>query len=166
MIDKPGMNLDLFVKRFLTGRINWSAVPRLGVTNFGNVVSVVLYRKGQFQVELLIGPTEGESFPAHRHPDVDSYEFPLSGENMLAMNGVDLYDRQQVKGWIAGAYKSQPVHISPDDWHSAISYTPYAFLSIQHWLHGVTPTSVGLNWIGETSSREQAALHILHNRMV
>ena len=57
--------------------------------------------------------------------------------------------------WLQGELQTSAVRIRPTDLHSGYGNTPYAFLSIQHWLNSVQPTSVGLNWIGEASSTEQ-----------
>ncbi|MGL5936903.1 MAG: hypothetical protein ACRCZI_14910 [Cetobacterium sp.] len=146
-----------FVGRFLTGRISWLSVPRVNaITNFGNIISFVIYRKDQYQVELFIVPSSPSSFTNHRHPDVDTYEFPLSGDNTLYFDGRPIYTEAQINVWLSGLSKSQPVHISPSQYHSGDARTPYAFLSIQYWLNGVPPSSVGLNWDGELSSSEQA----------
>lgn len=151
--------LDMFAKRFLTGRINWWNVPRQhAITNFGNIISFVLYRKKPFQVELFIVPHETSQFTKHQHPDVDVIEFGLSGDADLFINDICTHSRDQIGEWLAGTQKTVPIRITPQDWHHGCGYTPYAFLSLQHWLHDVDPTSVGLNWIGPASSREQAAL--------
>ena len=148
--------LEQFVRRFLTGRVKWWDIPKIGaVTNFGTIISLVLYRKGQFQVELFISGRNNGEFPVHRHPDVDTYEFPLSGDNILYMNGRPIYTPEQTAQWLTGNLYATAVHISPNDWHAGIGNTPYAFLSMQHWLNNVQPTSVGLNWIGDPSSVEQ-----------
>lgn len=153
------VDLKTFAKRFLTGRINWYNIPRMGVTNFGNMISFILYREGQYQVELFICPHQHSDFTVHRHPDVDTYEFPLCGDNHLFLNGKEVYTIKETEAWLANPnLQSQLVPIMHDDWHSGGGHTMYAFLSIQHWLNGVEPSSVGLNWIGEPSSLEQKAL--------
>lgn len=151
--------LATFAKRFLTGRVNWRAVPRLNnVTNFGNVISFVLYREGQYQVELFIIPNDISTFTEHRHPDVDVVEFGLCGEGMLLVNGKLSHTEDELKAWLDGHIPTYPVRVRPTDMHSGYGMSPYAFLSIQHWLHGVVPSSVGLNWIGEPASVEQAQM--------
>ena len=151
--------LEQFAKRFLTGRINWSAIDRKnGVINFGNIVSLCLYRKPPFQVELFIGPLDKSSFTEHKHPDVDVIEFALSGEAMLFINSASAHTEADVQQWVKGDVQTLPVRIKPSDWHSGFANTPWAFLSIQHWLNNVQPTSVGLNWIGEPFSVEQSEM--------
>ena len=161
-IDNP--ELAQFTKRFLTGRINWWAVPRANaITNFGNIISFVIYRKDQFQVELFIIPHAPSYFTSHRHPDVDVVEFGLSGYNMLYINGKQVYSTDDIAQWLSDELSTVPIHIAPTDYHSGTGIMPYAFLSIQHWLNKIPPTSVGLNWEGEPSSMEQEALWLLHD---
>ena len=152
--------IEQFALHFLKGRIIWRDVPKMGITNFGSIMSMLLYRKPPFQVELLIVPDSTSSFPAHRHPDVDTVEFGLSGQGDLFVNGVASYTENQIQLWLAGNFKALPIHIGPTDWHSGAARTPYAFLSMQKWLHDVEPSSVGLNWEGETVSTKHDALLI------
>lgn len=162
MILNEDTNVEQFALQFLKGRIIWRDIPKLGITNYGNMISMLLFRQGQFQVELLIAPDNQSSFTEHRHPDVDTVEFGLCGDNELFINGREGHTREQIKLWLADNYKAMPIRIKPTDWHSGIGHTPYAFLSIQKWLNGVSPTSVGLNWEGMYSSEEQAIKNILH----
>ena len=151
--------LVAFAKRFLLGRINWWDLPRSsGVTNFGNIVSLVLYRKKPFQVELFIVPDAPSSFTEHKHPNVDVIQFGLTGDAGLFVNSKLACSEADVLRWMNGEFKTPFVRIHPTDWHSGLGRTPYAFLSIQHWLNGVEPTSVGIEWEGEPSSVEQEAL--------
>ena len=151
----PDSSVEDFALRFLRGRIIWRDVPKLGITNFGNIISMLLYRQAPFQVELFIVPFDSSSFTEHRHPDVDTVEFGLCGDNELFINGKEGHTREQIALWLADNYKAMPIRIKPDDWHYGIGHTPYSFLSIQKWLHGVKPSSVGLNWEGAPASREQ-----------
>ena len=152
-----GQELDQFAVRFLTGRINWRhGIPRYGaIRNFGNIVSMVLYHKPPFQVELFIVPHDTSTFTEHRHPDVNVYEFHLTGDAVLYRDGVAMATPEYVQQWINGTVEASLIPIPPTCVHSGMGFTPYAFLSIQEWLNDVHPTSVGLNWIGAPSSDEQ-----------
>jgi hypothetical protein len=150
--------LKQFAHEYLTGRYGWNHVPRMGLTHFGNIISLILYRKGQFQVELFISPTETSEFSAHRHPDINAFEFPLSGRNVFYVNGEPVYNNRQIALWLWGKLPSQLIPVHHTDWHSGEGMTPYAFLSIQEWLHGVTPSSAGLNWEGPPSCQRQGEL--------
>ena len=156
------MNSDVsvlsFAVRFITGRLDWRDVPRLGLINFGNIISLVIYRSVPFQVELFIVPHAPSFFTEHRHPNVDVVEFPLAGVNRLYINGVQVHSDLDTAEWVQGLQKSPLIQIKPTDLHSGDSHSPYAFLSIQKWLNGVTPTSVGLDWDGEPASPEQRVM--------
>lgn len=151
----PESSVEDFALRFLRGRIIWRDIPKLGITNFGNIISMLLYRQAPFQVELFIAHHLTSSFTEHRHPDVDTVEFGLAGDNDLFINGKPGHTREQIAAWLQGNYKAMPIRIKPEDWHSGAGRTPYSFLSIQKWLNGVKPSSVGLNWEGFPSSTEQ-----------
>jgi len=152
-------DLEVFAKRFLTGRINWWAIPRQSaIINFGNIISFVIYRKEQFQVELFIVPSTPSTFTTHKHPNVDVMEFGLTGNAALYINGKESCSEQDVLQWMSGNLQTVPIHIAPTDYHSGKGFTPYAFLSIQHWLNNVQPSSVGLDWEGQPSSAEQSIL--------
>lgn len=153
------VDVEQFALHFLRGRISWRSVPRCNaIRNFGNIISLVLYREPPFQVELFIVPHDISTFTEHRHPDVDVVEFGLSGDAALYINGVPSCSKEDVQHWLHSDIATIPIHIGPTDVHSGEGFTPYSFLSIQKWLHGVQPSSVGLNWIGEPSSSEQWAM--------
>jgi hypothetical protein len=145
--------LNTFAKRFLTGRLSWNSVPRVSaIYNYGDIISLVLYRQGQFQVELFIAPCAKTHFPPHKHPDVDVIEFALAGSVDLYISEKKVCTSDQVVSWLAHEVKTVPVVINATDLHYGYGHTPYAFLSMQEWLHDTVPTSVGLNWEGEPSS--------------
>lgn len=152
-------DLAFFVRHFLTSRFQWWNIPRVdAIINFGSIVRLLLYRKDQFQVELFIVPDSNSSFTLHCHPNVDTYEFPLTGDNRLFLDGHCVFSDEQVQQWLTGAVKSQPVHIGPKCYHHGYGNTPYAFLSIQHWLNNIPPSSVGYDWEGIPSSLQHAQL--------
>jgi len=122
------------------------------VYDYGLVRSLVLYRDAPYQVELFTVRPGGEFPEEHRHPACDTYEVGLYGEIPLTVNGqpatytlLPLADGQLI-----------PVcRIRPEDWHGAAAIPEGgAFLSVQQWLHGVEPTSIGLNWEGAAVSPE------------
>ena len=152
-------DLQQFVKRFLTGRINWWKVPRSGaIINYGSIISLCLYRKAPFQVELFIVPYAPSSFTNHRHPHVDSYEFPLSGDHTLFFDSEPCYSKEAMEAWVKGIYNCEALSIPSTQYHSGVGRTPYAFLSMQQWPHGVEPISVGYDWEGLPSSTVHATL--------
>lgn len=120
----------------------------------GPTAGLVLHRDGDYQAELfLLLPTnDGFEFPAHKHPDVDSYEYFLSGPIGFNINGRPVADDAHVKAiaedgasFLCGRYL-RVNHSAP---HGArVGKEGGAFISLQRWLNGVKPTSVGMNWDG------------------
>lgn len=117
------------------------------------VSGVVLWREDDLQVQMFVCEPN-TVIPAHTHPDVDSYEVHLTG-------GIDFYinDKMVIPAKAANKVKKDGSsrcygwtnRVHPDTSHSAKAGTQGgAFLSIQHWLNGVKPSSVGDNWHGHT----------------
>lgn len=158
---QPLDELTQFAHWFLTSRVAQLRPPHFAVRDFGTVLSFVLYRRPPFQVELFINPPGDLGFPdQHRHPDVDTYEVHLSGELFFVKNGEQIATDDEVRAIAAdGAslLSGQSVRVGPKDWHGATAGKEgAAFLSIQKWLNGAEPTSVGLNWEGNPAHPEQS----------
>lgn len=156
---KPTQELVRFARWFLA-EWRWDPVslPADALTVFetvgGTIVTVVLYRHEQNQVELILGlPREGGSyFPAHDHPHVDSVEVYLAGEIFFTRNGervnTDLEVESRGDGGLAklaGALLRVPREVP----HGAsVGAIGGVFLSIQQWLDGHKPSQVGKDWRG------------------
>ena len=92
--------------------------------------------------------------PSHTHPNVDSYEVALSGMEFF------LDDKVVLPRWYANLPSNhcnlstshyEFVRVLPESPHSAIAGDKGgSFMSVQHWLNGVKPTSVGNDWDGIT----------------
>ncbi len=110
---------------------------------YGPVKSAIVHRDPPFQVEFfVVGKWEGQIDP-HRHPDVDSIEVGVAGEPV----------NFNLNGRITLIGRGVPTRVHPWDWHSVASVPGGAsFYSVQKWLNGVPPTSVGLNWEGTIRS--------------
>ena len=131
------------------------------VYDYGPVRSLLLYRDPPFQVELFtIAP--GSGFPEeHRHPHVDTFEVHVWGEIVLTVNG-QVAEPVRIPQEHGGLLLL--TRVRQTDWHGAHPIPGGgAFLSIQHWLDGVAPTSVGLDWEGTPPSPEHAGL-LAHRR--
>lgn len=152
-------DLTHFAHWFLQQPIGSLTPPgRDAVYDFDELTSMVLYRKGEYQVELfLVKPLNVKmSLPGeHRHPNVDSFEYHLSGDLRFSLNGQQLVPTEQCQAlnndgtsWLCGKHLTR---IKPTDWHGATigAKSGGAFLSIQKWLNGVQPTSVGMDWEGK-----------------
>ncbi|MGZ5050454.1 MAG: hypothetical protein ACXWF8_05275 [Methylobacter sp.] len=110
------------------------------ISFYGNMTGVVLYRHENYQVELFIADPDSVA-PSHVHPDVDSFELYLSGDLVFNIGGV-VFDPA-----LQDSLSFGPTRIRPDCWHDGkTGKIGGAFLSIQKWLNGVPPTSVGDNW--------------------
>jgi hypothetical protein len=121
-------------------------------------LAIVIYRHEEFQVELVAAkPYHGA--PEHRHPNVDSIEVYLGGSIMLMIEGEVIIPS-------ALAYAVTPENglsaarcmyrrIRPNEWHSGeTGKHGGAFLSVQHWLNGIPPTTITDDWEGKTMGAE------------
>lgn len=150
-------------------------VPHNGVNDFGtDMSSIVLHRAGEYQTELFIAPREWNTtrhqrnyhfsdggpmtkVEQHRHPNVDSFEVPLCGKIDFFKNGIPVATPDIVNG-ISPRGQSKLygsfTRIYPGDWHgAAFGAGGGAFMSVQHWVNGVLPSSVGLDWEAEDGSQ-------------
>lgn len=124
----------------LEGFLHWwlASRPIQQVPEFGRVIhddqitGVVLYRQAPYQVQLFIVAPNAE-IDDHIHPNVDSYEVYLTGDVDFRVNGKST--------------QAPFVRVAPDAWHGG-SFGPQggSFMSVQKWLNGVPPSSVGADW--------------------
>jgi len=106
------------------------------VTQAGVIYGVVLYRQPPYQVQLFIMPPNS-SIEDHIHPNVDSFEVFVGGDIAFRCNG-ETYAQN-----VLGA----SIRVLPDSWHGGVfGERGGCFLSVQKWLNGVPPTSVGHDW--------------------
>lgn len=100
--------------------------------------SIVLYRKGQFQVELFT--TEpNQSVHRHRHPLTESYQITLAGDLSSVANMTFIGEDKH--------YFMATMHLPPTLWHKAHSGKRGAsYLSIQKWLNGTPPSFLVNSW--------------------
>lgn len=139
-----------------------SLLPK-ALTVHESVLTLTLFRSPPFQVELVVLLPGAAAWPGeHRHPNVDSYEVAWLNTSNFIKNGKAIGDPEL---WVpvqtspgrftmAGA-----VRLLPTDFHG-IPALPAggALLSVQHWLNGVEPSSVGMDWIGEPTTPGHAKL--------
>lgn len=132
--------LRSFARKYTRGEVPMR-VPTDAVRMLENSTEVVLYREGQFQVEL-ITLRKGCVVPPHSHPNIDTYEVILSGgPDAVASAGRHRHTSRQV---------AAIVPIPNGTIHSAApgGLEDTAFLSIQLWLNGVTPSFITDDWVG------------------
>ncbi len=115
--------------------------------------SYVLFRQGQFQVELyLVKPNSNT--PAHSHPEVENIIMFSSGSAATSQQKLDQFLSFP---HVAQADGTHPFfgymdHKVTDGDSHALYAGPKgaAILSIEKWPEGMTPTSLILNWQGES----------------
>lgn len=126
-------------------------VPKMDAQHFcEGVTGIVLYRNPPFQVQLfLFGPNV--TIPPHAHPNVDSYEVYLRGFESFTLNGEIVLEEPEFNEGKEGLCLLYGVtlRVKEGDFHGGKSCSDGgAFLSIQKWLNGIPPSSVGNDWIG------------------
>jgi hypothetical protein len=119
------------------------------VFNFGSFKSCIVHRDPPFQVEFVI-VRSGPGPKPHRHPNVDSIEIGLAGGTVgFIVNDIVHYMRP----W-------ETISVRATDWHGVVELpNGAAFYSVQQWLDGVEPSSVGLNWEGSLGSFPDPRTH-------
>ena len=113
--------------------------PPLGeiINNDGKVIETILYRHGQFQVQMCIVEPHSE-LPDHIHPEVDSYELYISGDIIFRRNG---------EAWCPQNPGNDALRILPTADHGGtFGDRGGVFLSIQYWQNGVKPDFISRNW--------------------
>lgn len=128
-----------------------------------NASAVVLYREGQFQVEMYIGDPNTIT-PEHSHPGVESMIMYLSGDGSTTVNGAEVADPSPYFNMInpdgTSVLFKQKVRVNPSDTHGLKTYSRgFAFFSIEKWPDGVEPTSVAAHWEGESTGD-------IHNKII
>ena len=121
-----------------------------GLSYTEDIRGIVLYRSPNFQVELFLTPPNFK-IPYHHHPDVDSYEVGLCGIEFYHTGKTIVTMEQALTARPDNTSISQRnlIRVKPLEKHAALSGPQGgAFLSVQHWLHGVKPTCVADNWDG------------------
>lgn len=118
----------------------WLRCPKIrppmdAVNIYPDVNTVTLYRKGQYQVQMIVCEPN-TVIREHSHPNSDSYEVPVFGEADTILEGYAMNTRGLRK----------PAAVTANRRHSAtVGPRGGIFLSIQKWADGVTPKCVGLD---------------------
>jgi hypothetical protein len=99
----------------------------------------MLSQYGNLQIERVTHPPYG-LIPLHRHPDVDTYEFPLWGSGELWIGRRKFILDDKTTPWC-------PMFISRKWFHGGKGYERGGcFLSVQYW-HIQPVQSITKNWI-------------------
>jgi hypothetical protein len=117
-----------------------------------NSYSYVLFRQGQFQVEMyLIKPNCG--CPEHSHPRVENIILFLGGDARPTHNGVEMniggpFVRAAADG-TSPIFGAMGPKITDENTHALLTGAKgAAFLSLEKWPEDIKPTSVVVNWQG------------------
>ncbi|MEZ0259404.1 MAG: hypothetical protein ACAH80_00245 [Alphaproteobacteria bacterium] len=147
--------LQTFAREYLKNAGPLGAVPFHGaVDRVENVTSLLMYRKGQFQVQMFIVP-EGTIIPEHVHPNVDSIEIYVGGNYRLSHSGKFTSPESDIcedGGPLKMAkLRGYAIRVKPHHLHGGVfGKGGGVFLSIQHWLNGVEPHCVARDYTGTT----------------
>ena len=118
--------------------------PLDAVHTYPAMNSVTLYRKGQFQVQLIVS-APNTTVKEHTHPNVDSYELAMAGDGDLTIDG---------KTWNTKGSKEEVYILANCPHGGTAGPNGGIFLSIQKWADGVTPTCVGLDSPGSDTAHD------------
>lgn len=147
--------LERFCADFLKNMPVLAAVPFAGaVSMVENVTSILLYRRGQFQVQMFACPA-GTVIPEHSHPNVDNIQIYVGGNIRFSHGGKYLYPQESLfaKNGPLGLASRRGLtsRVRPNEPHGAVVGDGGAvFLSVQLWLNGVEPHCVGSDYDGVT----------------
>lgn len=122
-----------------------------------SVLTLTLFRAEPYQVELVMLLPNSPPWPGeHRHPNVDSYECAWFNSVDFTKNGKLCNGPELVVPVTVGKLTDLRccVRLLPTDWHGTTPLKAGACLiSVQKWLNGVKPTSVGQDWDGQPVTR-------------
>jgi len=143
--------LQEYTKTVLSAGL-WQLSP-MDIMHHESVTTMVLHRYGCFQTELVIGHPNAKEWPdEHNHPNVDSVEVSLFNCSGFIRNGAVVNEPDFIVNGRAC------VILNHNDKHKVpVVKNGFCLLSIQQWLNGKEPTSVGLDWEGEPVSEGHKA---------
>lgn len=114
------------------------------------VDSFVIYRFGNFQIELNLGRPNTET-PYHKHPNVDTLFMYLTGNFIFGVDGILRTEmaKHQVENKQYGTHAmlGQVEDIGEASHNLIINEHGCAYFSFEHWKNG-NPTGVAVNWEG------------------
>lgn len=145
-------DLAEFAREFLnTPVLNLMCFEKEGQHLIDGASGITLMRSGQYQVQLfLISPNK--EIPEHEHPNVDSFEILLRGMK-FTLNGrlaLSMKRAQMTNDNGSPKYQGQMLRVYNGSPHGGLASSDGgAFISIQKWLNGISPTTVSDDWHGD-----------------
>lgn len=123
--------------------------------------SLCLFRAGQYQVELYVAKPNTIT-PEHSHPGVESITMYLTGNLIFPSDSSHDLSKLQYANSVTGAHillgKCGAVLHAGEE-HSALTGEEGgAFLVFEHWDKNITPTSVTLQWSGDSVGTQHSEL--------
>ena len=143
-------SLDNFALNFRAKSRAYGYIPDNVVSTYKiqDVTAVVWYRSGPFQVEMFIVPPN-YIIPEHTHPNVESYEMYLGGDISFSHSGRWVTEQDLIRVPGSPDAKGSLIKVRTTDKHGgAFGPRGGVFMSIQHWLNGVEPHCVALDYDG------------------
>lgn len=151
--------VEKFALSFLKDMPVLGAVPFAGaVSKVEDVTCMLIYRKGQFQVQMFACPA-GTIIPEHRHPNVDTVQVYVGGNIVFTQNGKYTFrpdELREMSGPLRCANKRGHImRVRPDEKHGAVVGTGGGiFMAVQHWQNGIAPHCVSADYEGVTMGED------------
>lgn len=143
--------VEIFTENFVRQCPVLAHIPaNAAVSRIEDVTGVLLFRDGDFQVQMFIVPPD-YIIPAHTHPNVDSCEVYVGGQIKFSLNGQFVCDgeRDGILPDGTSVLRGNVTRVRPGDRHGGV-FGPAGgvFLSCQHWLNGIAPHCVAADYTG------------------
>jgi hypothetical protein len=139
-----------FACAFLTRHPVSANMQAVGIeSKVGAVDATLLYREGEFQVEMFSVPPH-HIIPAHTHPNVDNIQVYVDGEIKFSHQGKFVFEvTDSMAPNDSAPFNWRMLRVKPEDRHGAIAGSSWArFISIQRWLNGIPPHCVAADYDG------------------
>jgi hypothetical protein len=124
------------------------------------VFGIVMLRVKQFQVQLFICKPNA-IIPDHIHPHADAAEVYISGM-MFSKKGKTVLNQNRIDRRTEDGMSyphGRIIRIDADDVHGAeCSKQGGTFLTFQKWQDGHKPTSLGIDWEGQTVGEQHSEM--------
>lgn len=167
---------DLELKNYLNNYIEFGGVSdaeNVELKNYDHAIydlegfnSYLHRRDGQFQVQIFqfeSNKSEMYVIPEHTHPNVNSYEIYLTGTIFFSHSGKWVYPKHPSLRYYKRKNKKRLrcIQVNNNDVHGAVVKPEVGgkFISVQHWLNGVKPSCVGMDYKGYGVSKKQSEVN-------
>lgn len=152
--------LEEFLQWFLAKAPCIGMVPfHEAVGSVEGVTKILLYRRGEFQVQLFAVPPN-YIIPEHIHPNVDSFEVYVGGQINFSHGGKFVntkWEDSKPDEYGLSPFRGAVIRVRPNDIHGGV-FGPAGgvFMSVQRWLNGVKPHCVASDYTGVVMGKDHA----------